>query len=79
MKTVELGPNGIKRFVPIGTTGALLDMVQLLRFLKEQKYLGILAIEEEEQPDNPVPLIAKSVEAVKRYINTVNTVMLKSG
>jgi inosose dehydratase len=78
LKTVELGPNGTKRFVPIGTTGALLDAVQLLRFLKEQKYMGIMAIEEEEQPDNPVPLIAKSIEAMRRYIDTANNVKLKS-
>ena len=78
LKTVELGPNGTKRFVPIGTTGALLDAVQLLRFLKEHQYTGIMAIEEEEQPDNPTPLIAKSVEAMRRYIDTVNNVTLKS-
>jgi len=79
LKTVELGPNGSKRFVPIGTTGALLDAVQLLRFLKEKKYTGIMAIEEEEQPDNPVPLIQKSITAMRRYIDTVNNITLKPG
>jgi inosose dehydratase len=78
LKNVEIGPNQTKHFVPIGTTGGLLDSVQLLRFLKEQKYMGIMAIEEEEQADNPMPLIAKSVEAMHRYINTANTIKLKS-
>jgi len=78
MKAVAQGPNGTKPFVPIGTTGNLLDVVQLLRFLKEQEYAGILAIEEEEQPDNPMPLITKSIEAMHRYITTVNTIKLKS-
>lgn len=78
LKSVELGPNGTKRFVPIGTTGGLLDAVQLLRFLKEYKYAGIMAIEEEEQADSPMHLIASSVEAMHRYINTANTIKLKS-
>jgi sugar phosphate isomerase/epimerase len=78
LKSVAKGPNGTEKFVPIGTTGALMDVVQLLRFLKEQKYMGIIAIEEEEQPDNPMPLISRSIEATRRYIHTVNTVTLKS-
>ena len=65
--------------MPVGTLGNLLDAVQLLRFLKEQEYTGVLAIEEEVSPDNPVPLLAKSVDAMKRYITTVNTIRLKSG
>ena len=77
VKAVAQGPNGTKPFVPIGTTGSLLDVVQLLRFLKEQEYPGILAIEEEE-PNNPMDLIGKSVEAMRRYITTVNTIRLKS-
>jgi len=77
MKAVAQGPNGTKPFVPIGTTGNLLDVVQLLRFMKEQEYGGVLAIEEEEQPDNPMPLLSKSVEAMNRYITTVNTITLK--
>src|SRR5207248_2956240 len=36
MKAVEDGPGHVKSFVPIGTTGNLLDVVQLLRFLKEK-------------------------------------------
>lgn len=79
LKTVGVGSNGKKDFVPIGTTGALLDVVQLLRFMKEKNYRGIMAIEEEEQPDNPMPGIMKSLEAMRRYINTVNNVTLKSG
>ncbi len=78
LKAVAQGPNGTKPFVPIGTTGNLLDALLLLRFLKEQEYPGILAIEEEEQPDNPIPLIAKSIEAMRRYITTANTIKLKS-
>lgn len=70
--------NGAKVFVPIGTNGNLLDVVQLLRFLKEMEYPGILAIEEEDQPDNPMALIGKSVDAMRRYITTANTIRLKS-
>src|SRR5690349_5092803 len=78
MKAVVSGPGGQKSFVPIGTTGNLLDVVQLLRILRPMEYPGILAIEEEEQQSNPMPLIAKSVEAMRRYITTVNTIRLKS-
>ncbi len=78
LKSVGVGPNGAKQFVPVGTTGGLLDAVQLLRFMKEHTYRGILAIEEEEQPDNPMPLIRISVDAMRRYIETVNTIKLKS-
>jgi sugar phosphate isomerase/epimerase len=77
MKAIANGPNGMKAFVPIGTNGSLLDVVQLLRFLKEMEYPGILAIEEEEQPDNPTPLIGKSVDAMRRFITTANTIKLK--
>lgn len=72
LKSVGVGPGQQKSFVPIGAKGGLLDVVQLLRFLKEQKYMGILAIEEEEQPDNPIPLITSSIDAMKRFFNTVN-------
>ena len=79
LKAVAQGPNGTKVFVPIGANGNLLDAVLLLRSLKDIGYRGILAIEEEEQPDNPIPLITQSVEAMRRYIATVNTVTLKPG
>ena len=70
--------NSAKNFVPIGTNGSLLDVVQLLRFLKKMEYPGILAIEEEEQPDSPMAIIGKSVEAMRRFITTANTIRLKS-
>jgi sugar phosphate isomerase/epimerase len=73
---ISTGPNKQKVFEPIGTTGGLFDVVQLLRFMKEKNYQGIMAIEEEEQPDDPMPGITKSLEAMRRYINTVNTVAL---
>ena len=56
----------------------VVDVVLLLRHLKDQEYKGILAIEEEEQPDDPMGLIAKSVEGMHRFITTANTIRLKS-
>jgi len=76
LKNVGVGPNHTKHFEPIGITGGLFDVVQLLRFLKEKNYRGIMAIEEEEEPDNPMPGVSKSVEAMRRFINTVNNVAL---
>jgi len=76
LKNVGVEANHSKHFEPIGTTGGLFDVVQLLRFLKEKNYRSIMAIEEEEQPDDPMPGITKSVEAMRRYINTVNNVAL---
>jgi len=76
LKNVGVGPNHTKYFEPIGAVGGLFDVVQLLRFLKEKNYRGIMAIEEEEKPDDPVPGITKSVESMRRFINTVNNVAL---
>jgi len=76
LSSVLDGPNGTKTFTPIGTNGGLLDVVQLLRFLKEQNYRGILAISDEGHPDDPMPGLKQSVEAMQRCIHTVNNVML---
>jgi len=76
LKNVGVGPNHTKYFEPIGTVGGLFDVVQLLRFLKEKNYRGIMAIEEEEKPDDPMPGVTKSVESMRRFISTVNNVAL---
>lgn len=79
LSSILEGPNNSKTFTPIGTNGGLLDVVQLLRFLKEHNYRGILAISDEGHPDDPMPGLKQSVEAMHRYITTVNTVTLTPG
>ena len=79
LKNVKQGPGKEKVFTEIGEIGGLLDVVAILRILKENHFRGLLALEYEEHEQDPIPYIKQCLEATRRSIDTVNHIGLRPG
>jgi sugar phosphate isomerase/epimerase len=72
LKDVKLLPGNEKAFTEIGK--GLLDVVVFLKALRRHGYVkrGMLAIEYEDHPENPVPYVQECLAYMKNVIPTVN-------
>jgi sugar phosphate isomerase/epimerase len=76
LKSVKIGANGQKAFTEIGTTGGLLDTLALFRKLIEQNYKGVIMLEYEDHPEDPMQPIKDCLAATQRIARTAREVGL---
>ena len=76
LKNAKIGANGQKEFTEMGTTGGLLDTVALFRKLIEQNYKGVVMLEYEEHPEDPIQPIKDCLAATQRFAKTAREVSL---
>jgi sugar phosphate isomerase/epimerase len=64
LKDVKSLAEGKKQFTVLGEGD--LETLELLKVLRRQKFQGCLALEYEEEPDDPMPSIRRCLETVRR-------------
>ena len=59
-----------KEFTEIGATGGMLDTVALFRKLIDQNYKGVVMLEYEEHPEDPMQPMKDCLAATQRFART---------
>ncbi len=76
LKDVKVGPGDQKSFTELGKGG--LDMNIFLKVLIKHGYpqRGLLSLEYEEHPDNPIPYIEECLKTTRNSLDTINNYTL---
>ena len=66
LKDLKIEANGDQHFTELGKGN--LDLTGLLKLLKKNKFRGILSMEYEEHPENPIPYIEECLATVRETL-----------